>query len=104
MASWQDSGTYLRQQRLRLPNHMFRRLHLCEGGLPEGAAFDLEMIEAAIERGTKTRSAVDGITYEAFVDMSGGSSDDATLAIAHVDDRKPGHSRLGYQSGPEVSV
>ena len=39
----------------------------------------------AIERGTISGPAESGIEYQAFVDMSGGSSDDATLAIGHKD-------------------
>jgi hypothetical protein len=39
----------------------------------------------AVERGLSVRLPEAGITYRAFVDMSGGSSDDATLAIAHKD-------------------
>jgi hypothetical protein len=64
---------------------MFRRLHLCEGGLPEGSAYSIEMIEGAIERGVKVRPPKPDVEYCAFVDMSGGSSDDATLGIAHAE-------------------
>jgi hypothetical protein len=40
-------------------------------------------IDAAIDRGIRTRPMVLGFTYVAFCDMSGGRSDAATLAIAH---------------------
>jgi hypothetical protein len=39
----------------------------------------------AIERGVTVRLPVQGCRYFAFVDMSGGSNDDACLAIAHRD-------------------
>ena len=37
----------------------------------------------AVDRGIGVRLPERGIQYHAFVDMSGGSSDDATLGIAH---------------------
>jgi len=82
--SWQDSN-YLEQQQRRLPAHKYRRLHLNLPGLPEGSAFTAEMVMNAIDRGVRVRSPVDGLKYFAFVDMSGGSNDDALLAIAHRD-------------------
>jgi len=82
--SWSDPG-YLEQQQRRLPSHKYRRLHLNLPGLPEGSAYTAEMIMGAVERGVKVRSPMDGVDYFAFVDMSGGSNDDATLAIAHKD-------------------
>jgi len=82
--SWQDPN-YLEQQQRRLPAHKYRRLHLNLPGLPEGSAFTAEMVMGAVERGVKVRPPEDGINYCAFVDMSGGSSDDATLAIANKD-------------------
>ena len=82
MASW--AGTdYLAQQQSRLPSHKYRRLHLNLPGLPEGSAFTAEMIMGSIDRGVKVRQYIEDTKYFAFVDMSGGSSDDATLAIAH---------------------
>jgi hypothetical protein len=84
MAAWADAG-YLDQQQHRLPAHKFRRLHLNLPGLPEGSAFQPDPIFDAIERGVTIRPPVAGIRYGAFVDMSGGSSDDAVLAIAHLD-------------------
>jgi hypothetical protein len=85
MASWGNSG-YLDQQRRRLPAHKFRRLHLNLPGAPDGAAFDGDKVMAAIVPGRKRLAPELGVKYCAFVDMSGGSSDDAVLAIAHVDE------------------
>jgi hypothetical protein len=74
---------YLEKQKLRLPFYQYRRLHLNLGGQPEGSAFVAEKIEAAIERGVQIRQPVENVSYFAFCDMSGGSSDDAGLAVAH---------------------
>jgi hypothetical protein len=74
---------YLAQQQARLPAHKYRRLHLNLPGLPEGSAFQVEPVLDAIERGVRQREPEPGLTYVAFVDMSGGSNDDAVLAIAH---------------------
>jgi len=82
MQSWGDMG-YLTQQQRRLPSHKFRRLHLNLPGLPEGSAFQPEPIMDAIARGVSVRRPESDIQYTAFVDMSGGSSDDAVLAIGH---------------------
>ena len=84
MASWGNPG-YLDQQRKRLPNHKFRRLHLNLPGSPDGAAFDGDKVMEAIVKGRRRLAYAAGNTYHAFVDMSGGSSDDATFAIAHAD-------------------
>jgi hypothetical protein len=85
LASWGNDG-YLDQQRRRLPTHRYRRLHLNLPGAPDGAAFDGEAVMGAIVPGRKRLRPVPGVTYIAFVDMSGGSSDDAVLAIAHEQD------------------
>lgn len=77
---WPDTG-YLAQQQRRLPAHKYRRLHLNLPGLPEGSAFQVEPVADGIARGTLTRAPEAGVEYEAFVDMSGGSSDDAVLAV-----------------------
>ncbi len=82
--SWADTN-YLEQQKRRLPAHKFRRLHLNLPGLPEGSAFQPDPVMQAIERGLKDRPREDGRQYKAFVDMSGGSSDDAVLAIGYQD-------------------
>lgn len=83
--SWQDQG-YLEQQKSRLPAHKYRRLHLNLPGLPEGSAYTAEMVMDAIDRGVRIRSHSEAASYGAFVDMTGGSSDDAVLAIAHHDE------------------
>ena len=85
MASWANMD-YLAQQQSRLPSHKYRRLHLNLPGLPEGSAFSVEKVMDAVERGVCVRLPAPGSRYFAFVDMSGGSSDDATLAIAHRDE------------------
>lgn len=84
MSSWNNPG-YLAQQRRRLPTHKFRRLHLNLPGAPDGAAFSADHVMAAIASGRKSLAREDGVAYRAFVDMSGGSSDDTVLAIAHYD-------------------
>jgi hypothetical protein len=82
MASWGSDG-YLAQQKRRLPNHRYRRLHLNLPGAPDGAAFDADAIMAATIAGRKRLERDPAIRYHAFVDMSGGSSDDAVLAISY---------------------
>lgn len=84
MQTW-GNDDYLTQQRRRLPSHKFRRLHLNLGGSPEGAPFQAESVMDAIERGVTSRLPVEQVRYVAFVDMSGGSNDDAVLGIAHRD-------------------
>jgi hypothetical protein len=84
MAGWTSAG-YLEQQRRRLPAHKFRRLHLNLPGLPEGSAYQPEPVMDAIDRGVAVRAPEPGVVYAAFVDMSGGSSDDAVLGIGHRD-------------------
>jgi hypothetical protein len=84
MASWGNDG-YLEQQRRRLPTHKFRRLHLNLPGAPDGAAFSADAVMSAIVSGRKHLDYELGSAYVGFVDMSGGSSDDAVLAIAHYD-------------------
>lgn len=82
--SWADQG-YLEQQQRRLPAHKYRRLHLNLPGLPEGSAFQPEPVMNAMDRSSHERPPEPGIEYRAFVDMSGGSSDDAVLAIGYQD-------------------
>ncbi len=81
-SSWPDPE-YLAQQTRRLPAHKYRRLHLNLPGLPEGSAYTAEMVMEAIDRGVTIRHPEPGRVYSAFVDMSGGSNDDAALAIKH---------------------
>jgi hypothetical protein len=54
-------------------------------GSLEGSAYSAEKIMDAVDRGVSVRLPEPGIKYHAFVDMSGGSSDDATLGIEHRD-------------------
>jgi hypothetical protein len=88
MASWPEGRTYLDQQRRRLPTHKFRRLHLNLPGAPDGAFFDADAVLAAVVVGRQSLPPDPGVTYRAFVDMSGGSADDAVLAVAHEEDRR----------------
>jgi hypothetical protein len=83
MASWGNS-VYLLDQKQRLPSNKYRRLHLNLPGAPDGAAFSGEHVMAAIVPGRRSLAPA-GQRYFAFVDMSGGSNDDACLAIAHKD-------------------
>lgn len=92
MASWPEGMRYIEQQRRRLPFHKFRRLHLNLPGSPEGSVFDPDGILAAIVPGRKALHPEDVVErcggrprLTAFVDMSGGSSDDAVLGIAYHD-------------------
>jgi hypothetical protein len=80
MTSWGNDG-YLAQQKKRLPNHKYRRLHLNLPGAPDGADYDGDKIMAAIFTGRKRLPPEKGVKYFAFVDMSGGSSDNAVLGI-----------------------
>jgi hypothetical protein len=48
-----------------------------------GAFVSRDAIEAAVSRGVTVRPPIGGVSYVAFVDPSGGSSDSMTLAIAH---------------------
>lgn len=84
MASWGNPG-YLGQQRRRLPTHKYRRLHLNLPGAPDGAAFNADSVMGAVIQGRKRLPFDPGRVYHAFVDMSGGSLDDAVLGIAHYD-------------------
>jgi hypothetical protein len=97
--SWNDPG-YLEQQRRRLPSHKFRRLHLNLPGLPEGSAFQPEPVMDSVERGASVRRPEPGIVYKAFVDMSGGSNDDAVLDVGYVGaDGRAVHARI-LDQGP----
>jgi hypothetical protein len=82
MASW-VSTDYLEQQRIRLPSHQFRRLHLNIGGQPEGHAFSGEKIDLAIPRGVRVRPPQPGVNYLFFFDGSVGTHDDQVLAVSH---------------------
>jgi phage terminase large subunit-like protein len=83
MASWPDGAGYLEQQRRRLPTFRYRRLHLNLPGPAAGAFLDADNVLASIVQGRRKLSYSHAIRYSGFVDMSGGSADDAALAIAH---------------------
>lgn len=88
IASWPDGRAYLDQQRRRLPTHKFRRLHLNLPGSPNGAFLDQGVVLSAIVKGRRSLPPRAERDHVAFVDMSGGSSDDACLAIGHKDGGK----------------
>jgi hypothetical protein len=83
IGSWSEGRGYLDQQRRRLPCSKFRRLHLNLPGAPDGAFFDAGNVLACVVPGRKRLLPRVGVGYRGFVDMSGGSSDDAVLAIGH---------------------
>lgn len=85
MTSWPDGMGYIDQQRQRLPIGRFRRLHLNLPGAPEGAAFDQGKVLACVVSGRRSLPPEPERRYYAAVDMSGGSSDDACLGIAHAE-------------------
>lgn len=84
LPSWPDGRGYLEQQKRRLPTVRYRRLHLNLGAI-DGAYFDPAAVIGAIVPGRKRLLPREGVRYAAFVDMSGGSSDDAVLGIAHLE-------------------
>ncbi len=88
MGSWGVNSDYLSAQRARLPWHHFRRLHLNEPGTPSGAFFSPDKVLDCIIPGRTGLPWVENTRYAAFVDMSGGSSDEAALAIAHWDETR----------------
>jgi hypothetical protein len=97
--------------RRSLPSWIFRRLYLNLPGQPDGAAFDADVIESVVVAGRKVIAPVDGVTYHAFVDMSGGGADDSTLAIAHASNGKvvldllmDQGPRVGKTFSPESAV
>lgn len=83
MASWAEGAAYLEQQKRRLPTSKYRRLHLNLPGAVSGAFFDQASVMAAIATGVKVHPFREDIVYRAAVDMSGGSNDDAVIAIGH---------------------
>jgi hypothetical protein len=46
----------------------------------------IEAVEACVDVGVVERPRIDGVSYLAFVDPSGGSADSMTLAIGHAED------------------
>ena len=59
-----------------------------------------EAVEAAVTSGVTVRAPIDGVTYFAFVDPSGGSSDAMTLAIAHLEKTKVVVDYIGERKPP----
>jgi hypothetical protein len=98
MASWTDEN-YLASQKKRLPTHKYRRLHLNLPGAPDGAAFSGEHVMAAIVERRAALPPVATHRYHAFVDMSGGSNDDAVLAISHKESARVVLDLVVSQSG-----
>jgi hypothetical protein len=99
IASWPEGRAYLDQQRRRLPTHKFRRLHLNLPGSPSGAFLDQGAVLAATVAGRKVLPYEEGKRYVAYVDMSGGSSDDAVVAIAHLEGSKAILDLVAKQAG-----
>jgi phage terminase large subunit-like protein len=87
MNSW-GNKRYLEDQRRRLPVHKFRRLHLNMPGMPQGTYLDAEKVMNCVATGRKRLKFDPQFRYKAFVDMSGGSSDDAVLGIGHQNEGK----------------
>lgn len=85
-----------------LPSWIFRRLYLNLPGQPDGAAFDADKVEGTVVRGRTVLSPQPGRSYEAFVDMSGGGSDDSTLAIGHLNDEGAVVMDVLMDQGPRV--
>lgn len=83
-----------------LPSWIFRRLYHNLPGQPDGAAFDADKVEQAIVKGRTVIPPQAGVAYAAFCDMSGGGSDDATLAIGHVNDEGKAVVDLLMDQGP----
>ncbi len=81
--SWQNP-LYLPQQKQRLPTHQYRRLHLNLPGAAEGVFFDSDKFLACVIPGRKFLPREKDIRYSAFVDMSGGSLDEAVLGISYL--------------------
>ena len=65
----------------------------------QGAAFDQAKVLACVAAGRRLLPPEEGRKYRAFVDMSGGSSDDAVIAIAHQEGRVVVVDRIEKQSG-----
>jgi hypothetical protein len=85
MQGW-GNDEYLESQRRRLPSHKYRRLHLNLPGMPEGAYFDAEKVMNCVVPGRRVLKFNPDRQYKGFVDMSGGSQDEAVLAIGHEDE------------------
>jgi hypothetical protein len=76
---------FLMRQKLRDPAS-YKAEFLAQFRNDRESLFALENIEPLIESGIHERIVRPGVTYHAFVDPSGGSSDSMTLGIAHLED------------------
>lgn len=101
IASWPEGRKYLEQQKRRLPTHKYRRLHLNLPGAPNGAFLDQGAVLDATIEGRHSLPPQDGTRYTAFVDMSGGSNDDATLCVSHKEEKRVVVDLVIQQSGPK---
>jgi len=79
---WQTPDYYTAQRQELRPS-AFLRLHENRWVSTEGAWLPSAVLERAIDRAVVERPPVEGVRYVAFVDNSGGSCDDMTLAVGH---------------------
>jgi hypothetical protein len=100
IATWPEGRAYLDQQRRRLPTHKFRRLHLNMPGAPNGAFLDQGAVLDAIVPGRRMLPPQNGLVPTAFVDMSGGSADDAVLCLSTKDGNRAIINLVVSQDGP----
>ena len=103
MASWRNPD-YLSQQKRHLPSHKYRRLHLNLPGAPDGAFLHADNVHACIVDGRRSLPPQDGVRYRGFVDMSGGSADDAVVAVAHEEDGTAVVDLVEKQAGMSLSM
>jgi Phage Terminase len=89
--------------RFRLPTWHWRRLYLNLPGQGADSAYDAAAIEACVVKGRRSLPPQPGVNYVGFVDMSGGGSDDSTLAIAHGDEQGLAVLDLVMDQGPRTS-
>jgi hypothetical protein len=88
--------------RFRLPTWHWRRLYLNLPGQGADSAYDAAAVEACVVKGRRSLPPQPSVSYHAFVDMSGGGSDDSTLAIAHADDQDHTVLDLVMDQGPRI--
>lgn len=78
---------YIEQQRMRLPAHKFRRLHLNLPGMPDGGVLDPGAVEDCIVAGRRELPPVfeqsgGAFPKHAFVDLGLGGDDSTVIAIS----------------------
>lgn len=88
--------------RFRLPTWHWRRLYLNLPGQGADSAYDAAAIESCVVKGRRSIPPQPGVNYVGFVDMSGGGSDDSTLAIAHGDEQGLAVLDLVMDQGPRT--